>query len=134
MLSPIVERTAIAQVFASPAGLDSLIETVQMSGTTAPAEEGWREKLTLQRLRLQSLRDQARERYAGGAPGLQVAALICQMTDEVICELFETVLLAFPKATGANDELAARPPAARMEVGTLGVTEKVVPDVGATSP
>ncbi len=67
-----------------------------MSGTTAPAEEGWREKLTQQRLRLQSLRDQARERYAGGAPGLQVAALICQMTDEVICEMFEAVLLSFP--------------------------------------
>lgn len=72
-----------------------MIKTVHMSGTTAPAEEGWREKLTQQRLRLQSLRDQARERYAGGAPGLQVAALICQMTDEVICEMFEAVLLAF---------------------------------------
>jgi [protein-PII] uridylyltransferase len=72
-----------------------LIETVQMSGTAAPAEDGWREKLTQQRIRLQSLRDQARVRYAGGAPGLQVAALICQMTDEVICELFDAVLLGY---------------------------------------
>jgi [protein-PII] uridylyltransferase len=75
-----------------------LIETVQISGTAAPVETGWREKLTQQRLRLQSLRDEARQRYAGGAPGLQVAALICQMTDEVICELFEAVLLDFPAA------------------------------------
>ena len=67
-----------------------------MSGMTAPAEDGWREKLARQKERLQSLRDAARERYAGGAPGLQVAALICQMTDEVICELFEASLLIFP--------------------------------------
>ena len=75
---------------------DQLVEMLQSTGAAAPAEDGWREKLAQQKLRLQSLRDQARERYAGGAPGLQVAALICDMTDEVIRELFESALHRFP--------------------------------------
>jgi [protein-PII] uridylyltransferase len=89
-----------------------LIETVQMSGTAESAEGGWREMLTRQRLRLQSLRDEARERYAGGAPGLQVAALICQMTDEIICELFEAVL---------QDGAAADRDKIRQEVAIIAV-------------
>lgn len=55
-----------------------------------------RDRLAEQKARLQSLRDQARERYAGGAPGLQVAALICEMTDQLICELFTGVLEPLP--------------------------------------
>ncbi len=55
------------------------------------------ERLLQQKARLQELRDQARERYAGGAPGLQVAALICEMTDRLIGELFEGVLEPLPE-------------------------------------
>jgi [protein-PII] uridylyltransferase len=75
-----------------------LIDTAETPHSAVPAEDGWREKLAQQRLRLQSLRDQARERYAGGAPGLQVAALICDMTDEVVRELFESAIHRFPSA------------------------------------
>lgn len=50
------------------------------------------ERLARQKARLQALLDQARERYAGGAPGLQVASLISAKTDRLIVELFEEVL------------------------------------------
>lgn len=81
---------------------------MQKSGIGTPAVEDGRDKLMQQRLRLQSLRDQARERYAGGAPGLQVAALICQMTDKVVAELFEAVLqpLATPVREQVRQQLA----------------------------
>jgi [protein-PII] uridylyltransferase len=58
-----------------------------------------RDRLALQKARLQSLRDQARERYAGGSPGLQVASLICEMIDKLILELFAGVLEPFPEST-----------------------------------
>ncbi|MBI3862361.1 MAG: [protein-PII] uridylyltransferase [Planctomycetia bacterium] len=69
-----------------------MIETVKQREAKTSADNAWRDRLAQQRLRLQSLRDQARQRYAGGAPGLQVAALICQMTDKLVCELFEAAL------------------------------------------
>ncbi|MBS0262236.1 MAG: [protein-PII] uridylyltransferase [Planctomycetes bacterium] len=73
-----------------------MVQTGQTFATALPAEDGWREKLARQKLRLQSLRDEARERYAGGAPGLQVASLICDMTDEVVRELFESAIHELP--------------------------------------
>jgi [protein-PII] uridylyltransferase len=57
-----------------------------------------RDRFARQKARLQSLRDQARERYAGGSPGLQVAALICEMTDQLILELFAGVIGPLPEA------------------------------------
>ncbi len=63
----------------------------------SPAALALRERVALQKDRLQSLRDQARERYAGGSPGLQVAALICEMTDRLILELFAGVLEPLPE-------------------------------------
>lgn len=50
------------------------------------------ERLRERRARLQGLRDQARERYSGGAPGLQVATLIAESTDQLIIEIFEEAL------------------------------------------
>ena len=64
----------------------------------SPTALALRDRLALQKARLQSLRDQARERYAGGSPGLQVAALICAMTDKLILELFAGVLEPFPES------------------------------------
>ncbi|MGE5191695.1 MAG: bifunctional uridylyltransferase/uridylyl-removing protein GlnD [Deltaproteobacteria bacterium] len=63
-----------------------------MSSAPEPVAGAVRDRLVQQKARLQSLRDQARQRYAGGAPGLQVAALICGMTDGLVRELFEEVL------------------------------------------
>lgn len=63
-----------------------------MSIATSPPSETLSERLREQRARLQSLRDQARERYAGGVPGLQVATLICEWTDRLIVEIFEEAL------------------------------------------
>lgn len=63
----------------------------------SPAVLALRDRLAIQKARLQSLRDQARDRYAGGSPGLQVAALICEMTDQLILELFAGVLEPFPE-------------------------------------
>lgn len=45
-----------------------------------------------QKGRLQALREQAWQRYASGEPGLHVAALISEMTDRLIVELFEETL------------------------------------------
>src|SRR5437879_10136991 len=61
-----------------------------------PPAGALRARLWQQKARLRSLRDQARKRYSGGAPGLQVAALICEMTDQLICELFEKILEPLP--------------------------------------
>jgi [protein-PII] uridylyltransferase len=47
-----------------------------------------------QRARLNALRDEAHKRYAGGAPVLQVAALICEMTDRLIIDLFQQQIAA----------------------------------------
>jgi [protein-PII] uridylyltransferase len=69
---------------------------MSVAGETLPI--ALRERLLRQKARLQELRDQARERYAGGAPGLQVAALICEMTDGLIRQLLEDVLTALPAA------------------------------------
>src|SRR5437667_8629785 len=63
-----------------------------MSGVPAHSVGALRDRLMQQKARLRSLRDEARERYAGGAPGLQVAALISEMTDRLIVELFEESL------------------------------------------
>ena len=69
-----------------------MINSARLScGPDSPAG-GLRDRLVQQKARLQTLRDQARERYAGGAPGLQVAALICEMTDRLVRELFEEAL------------------------------------------
>lgn len=51
-----------------------------------------------QRARLQQLREQAQERYANGAPGLQVATLICEWTDRLIVGIFEESLAALGEA------------------------------------
>jgi [protein-PII] uridylyltransferase len=59
-----------------------------MSNAPSVPSERLSERLRQQRARLQSLRDQARLRYSGGAPGLQVATLICEWTDELIIEIF----------------------------------------------
>jgi [protein-PII] uridylyltransferase len=72
-----------------------------MSVETLPTAGAVSERLQRQKARLQALRDQARERYAGGAPGLQVAALICEATDRLICELFEGVLEPLPEGVRA---------------------------------
>jgi [protein-PII] uridylyltransferase len=74
-----------------------LIDLIRMPDAGSPAALVMlRDRLAEQKARLQSLRDQARERYAGGAPGLQVAALICEMTDRLICELFAGVIDPLP--------------------------------------
>jgi [protein-PII] uridylyltransferase len=84
--------------------VDSLLMTDNLSAGNSssanhsPAALALRDRLALQKARLQSLRDQARERYAGGSPGLQVAALICEMIDKLILELFAGVLEPFPEA------------------------------------
>lgn len=57
------------------------------------------ERLARQKARLQSLRDQALERYRSGAPGLQVAALISEMTDRLLIEIFEETLQHFDEPT-----------------------------------
>ncbi len=81
-----------------------MIDIVRMPGATVPAVVALRDRLLQQRARLQSLRDQARDRYAGGAPGLQVAALICGMTDRLVCELFEEALE--PLAPAVREQVA----------------------------
>lgn len=63
-----------------------------MGDETPATVDPVRERLHRQRARLQELRDQARERYSGGAPALQVAALICDTTDRLIVELFQESL------------------------------------------
>ena len=73
----------------------------QLPANSSPAALVLRDRLALQKARLQSLRDQARERYAGGSPGLQVAAIICAMTDTLILELFAGVLEPLPEADRA---------------------------------
>lgn len=60
------------------------------AGTSVPDPASAR--LAAQKGRLQELREQARQRYASGAPGLHVAALISEMTDRLIVELFEETL------------------------------------------
>lgn len=74
-----------------------MLDFVRMPGPTPSAVVALRDRLLQQRARLQSLRDQARDRYAGGAPGLQVAALICGMTDRLVCELFEEAIEQLPQ-------------------------------------
>lgn len=54
--------------------------------------ENPRERLARQKERLQRLRDRARERYAGGAAGLQVASLISEMIDQFLIELLHETL------------------------------------------
>ncbi|MGQ0635365.1 MAG: [protein-PII] uridylyltransferase [Planctomycetaceae bacterium] len=49
-------------------------------------------RLLAQKAQLQLLRDQARERYAGGAPGLQVATLICDAVERLILDIFNESL------------------------------------------
>ena len=51
-----------------------------------------RERLARQKARLNVLREKARERYKGGSSGLQVAALISEMIDTFLVELFEESL------------------------------------------
>lgn len=63
----------------------------------APSENP-SERRRAQRARLQALREQAHERYAGGAPGLQVATLICEWTDRLIVEIFEESLGSLSEA------------------------------------
>ncbi len=79
-----------------------MIDSFDKPFDSAPADNALRERLLQQKARLQSLRDQARVRYAGGAPGLQVATLICEMTDRLIRELFEEVRAPLPQATQAQ--------------------------------
>ena len=83
--------------FCRAAGSCGLIDSLLMSENPSSAALALRDRLALQKARLQSLRDQARERYAGGSPGLQVAALICEMTDRLILELFAGVLEPLPE-------------------------------------
>lgn len=45
------------------------------------------------------MRDQALERYRSGAPGLQVASLISEMTDRLLIEIFEETLQQFDEPT-----------------------------------
>lgn len=78
-----------------------MIDSVRKSAWPSPAVCELRERLLQQKARLQALRDQAHERYAGGAPGLQVAALICEMTDRLICELFQEALGLLPEGDRA---------------------------------
>jgi [protein-PII] uridylyltransferase len=74
-----------------------VINSARTSEAPELSGKGLRERLVQQKARLQTLRDQARQRYSGGAPALQVAALICEMTDRLICELFEEVLEPLPQ-------------------------------------
>lgn len=78
-----------------------------MSAAPPISTEALSERLRAQRLRLQSLRDQARERYAGGAPGLQVATLICETTDRLIIEIFQDSLESLPSEDRQRVEQSA---------------------------
>lgn len=69
-----------------------------MSIPSSVSSESPSVRLREQRARLQALRDQAHERYAGGAPGLQVATLICERTDRLIVEIFQESLAALDEA------------------------------------
>jgi [protein-PII] uridylyltransferase len=69
-----------------------------MSIASFPVSENLSGRLREQRARLHNLRDQARERYSGGAPGLQVATLICEWTDRLIVEIFEEALAPLGEA------------------------------------
>lgn len=57
-----------------------------------------RAKLAEKKARLQALKEQARERYSSGAPALRVAALISEMTDRLILELWQEALATLPEA------------------------------------
>lgn len=67
-----------------------------MPSTSSPVTDP-AARLTARKARLQSLRERARDRYVSGAPGLQVAALISEMIDRLIVELFEESLTAVPE-------------------------------------
>src|SRR5262245_32336959 len=86
------------QIVDCPAGSFCLLEVPRTAVGPHRPPRALRDRLLLQKARLQSLRDQARQRYSGGAPGLQVASLICEMTDRLICELFDDVLAPLPAA------------------------------------
>jgi [protein-PII] uridylyltransferase len=94
----------------------SVTDSIRVFGADSAAGAALHERLRLQKARLQRLRDQARERYAGGAPGLQVAALICEMTDRLIGELLAEVVAPLPEPVRA---LVSRQ-AAMIAVGGTG--------------
>ena len=79
----------------------SVTDSVRIFDSESAAGTALRERVQLQKARLQLLRDQARERYAGGAPGLRVAAVICEMTDGLIGQLFTEVLAPLSEAARA---------------------------------
>ena len=58
-----------------------------------------RERAARQKARLQALRDRAKSSYVAGAPGLQVASLLCEMVDQMILELFGEALSGLDVAT-----------------------------------
>ena len=87
-----------------------------MSAAPPILAETLSERLRAQRLRLQSLRDQARERYTGGVPGLQVATLICETTDRLIVEIFEDSL----ETLSSDDRQRVEQSAAIIAIGGTG--------------
>ena len=62
-----------------------------------PAGEAPQERIARQKARLAQLRQKALDRYNSGAPGLQVASLISEMSDSLIIRLFEEVLAQQPE-------------------------------------
>ncbi len=67
-----------------------------MSSPTSPTIDPTA-RLAARKARLLSLRERARDRYVSGAPGLQVAALISEMIDRLIVELFDDCLSTVPE-------------------------------------
>ena len=75
-----------------------------MTGNVHPPEN-LAIRLARQKARLQSLRDQARERFSEGTTSLQVAALISERTDRLIVELLEEILA--PPNSATQQSIAA---------------------------
>jgi [protein-PII] uridylyltransferase len=70
--------------------------------TASPIPIDPQERIARQRARLAQLRQKALDRYNSGAPGLQVAALISEMSDALIVALFEEVLSQQPEKIQAQ--------------------------------
>lgn len=73
--------------------------------------ENDREGLAGRKARLQAIRERAREQHINRVPGLQVAALISELTDQLVLDLFQEVLGRFDaeaqRVITANSAIAA---------------------------
>ena len=78
--------------------------------------DDWSQRVARRRERLQSLREQAKAKHASGAPAVAVAGLICQLTDQFIREMFESLLEQYESSI--RDEIRAN--SAIVAVGGTG--------------